>query len=189
MIAANNTWFALDDWLFLLKVKILAMVKEEILTESPSTAQDYETERNKPMPNRIHGTIQTRIVVLLDQYSDRYQFSSEVTLDTTPASTPDILVFPKKQLNWKTVEAREKEMPITTIEILSPSQHLEDLAEKARDTYFPAGVQSAWIVVPPLKTVTILTPDGGQLVFGQGTLTDPVTGIQLSIEKVFDCLV
>ena len=73
MIAANNTWFALDDWLFLLKVKILAMLKEEILTESPAIAQDYETERNKPMPNRIHGTIQTRIVVLLDQYNDRFQ--------------------------------------------------------------------------------------------------------------------
>jgi len=165
------------------------MLKEEILTESPAIAQDYETERNKPMPNRIHGTIQTRIVVLLDQYNDRFQFSSEVTLDTTPPSTPDILVFPKKQLNWKTVEAREKEMPITTIEILSPSQSIEELAGKAWNTYFPEGVKSAWIVVPPLKTVTILTPTDEQLVFSQGTLTDPVTGIQLSIEKVFDCLV
>ena len=96
------------------------MLKEDVLTDIPANTQDCETERNKPIPNRIHGTIQTRMVVLLDQYSDRYQFSSEVTLDTTPPSTPDILVFPKKQLNWKTVEAREKEMPITTIEILSP---------------------------------------------------------------------
>ncbi len=160
-----------------------------VLTESPAIAQDYETERNKPMPNRIHGTIQTRIVVLLDKYSDRYQFSSEVTLDTTPPATPDILIFQKKQLDWKTVEAREKEMPITTIEIQSPSQHFEDLAEKVRDTYFTAGVQSAWIVVPPLKTVSIFLPDGRQLVFSQGTLTDPVTGIQLSVEKIFDCLV
>ncbi|MCB0519570.1 MAG: Uma2 family endonuclease [Lewinellaceae bacterium] len=164
------------------------MVKDEVLSDSPAIESDYETERNKPMPNRIHGTIQTRLVVLLDQYSDRYQFSSEVTLDTTPPSTPDILFFHKKQLNWKTVEAKEKEMPITTIGILSPRQTIEDLAEKAWNTYFPAGVQSAWIVVPPLKTVSILTPDDKQLVFSQGTLTDPVTGIQLSVEKIFDCL-
>jgi Uma2 family endonuclease len=166
------------------------MLKEDVITESPSITQDYETERNKPMPNRIHGTIQGEIIFQLKlKYSDHYQFSSEVTLDTTPPSTPDILIYPKKQLNWKTVEAREKEMPITTIEILSPSQTLDTLAEKAWKTYFPAGVQSAWIVIPQIKTVTILLPGDQQLVFSQGILTDRVTGIQISIEKIFACLV
>jgi Uma2 family endonuclease len=186
MFEANTRWFAVDISLFLFKVKILAMLKEETFADNPATTQDYETERNKPMPNRIHGTIQTRIVVLLDKYSDKYQFSSEVTLDTTPPSTPDILVFPKKQLSWKMVEAKEKDMPITTIEILSPSQTIDDLAEKAWNVYFP---KSAWIVVPQLKTVTILLPNDEQLLFSQGTLKDPVTGIEFSVEKIFDCLV
>ncbi|TAK42194.1 MAG: Uma2 family endonuclease [Saprospiraceae bacterium] len=163
------------------------MLKEEVLVESQ--ASDYQTERNKPMPNRIHGVIQTDLATLLkNEYGDRFQISSEVTLDTTPSTTPDILIYPKKKLNWKTVEAREKEMPVTTIEILSPSQYIEDLAEKAIDIYFPAGVQSAWMIVPPLKTVSILTPDDKQLVFSQGILTDPVTGIQLSVEKIFECM-
>lgn len=167
------------------------MVKEEVLMESPATEQlsDYETERNKPMPNRIHGVIQTDISSLLkSKYSDKYQIPSEVTLDTLPPSTPDISIFNKKQLRWKEMEAREKEMPITTIEILSPSQTIDDLIGKAYDVYFPAGVKSAWVVVPPLKTVTVLTPDERQMTFSQGEVHDPVTGIQLPVDKIFECM-
>ncbi|HMQ50436.1 MAG TPA: Uma2 family endonuclease [Saprospiraceae bacterium] len=167
-------------------------MKEDVLVEGsvPTTTFDYETERNKPMPNRIHGVIQTEISALLKaKYSDTYQIPSEVTLDTVPAFTPDICIFPKKQLSWKDMEAREKEMPITTIEILSPSQTIDELIRKAFEVYFPAGVQSAWVVIPPIKTITIISPDEQQHTFSQGEAIDPITGVQVSLEKVFECLV
>jgi len=170
-------------------IKASAMINEIALVEVPPNGSDYETERNKPIPNKIHGAIQHKISVLLDQYSDRYLFTTEVSLDTTPSSTPDILIFPIKKLSWKNIEAKEKEMPITTIEIISPSQSIEELAAKAWNIYFPAGVRSAWIVVPPLKTVMILLPDDQELVFSQGELLDPTTGIQLSLERIFECMV
>lgn len=172
-------------------IKRFVMINENVLLETtPIEVSDYTIERNKPMPNRIHGVIQSAIAYLLyAQYRERYQISSEVSLDTMPVTTPDILIFHKKKLDWKTIEAREKEMPITTIEIISPSQSIEELAEKAWETYFPSGVQSAWIVVPALKTVTILTFDDQRLVFSQGELLDPITGIQLSLESIFECMV
>jgi len=52
------------------------MMKDDVFTEEPRAVEtDYETERNKPMPNIIHGTIQTKISVLLTiQYGDRFDF-------------------------------------------------------------------------------------------------------------------
>ncbi|MEZ4960491.1 MAG: Uma2 family endonuclease [Saprospiraceae bacterium] len=167
------------------------MLKDDIFTDdSPTTSTDYETERNKPMPNRIHGTIQTKISVMLTiEFGDKYDFPNEVTLATTPASTPDICIFPKRELDWATTEAKEQEVPITTIEIVSPSQSLDEMAKKIWQTYFPIGVQSAWIVMPPpFKAIYVLTPDGGKHFFDQGTLTDAATGVELEVEKVFEGL-
>lgn len=167
------------------------MIQQDIfIEESPIIQQEnYTTERNKPMPNRIHGAIQHKLSVLLDKYNDRFQFSSEVSLDTTPGSTPDLLIFPKKKLDIKTVEAKEKEPPLTTIEILSPSQYFNELMHKAWDLYFPMGVKSSWIVVPELKAIHVLLPDENNLYFASGMLTDPTTGIEIPVERVFEDLI
>ncbi len=167
---------------------------EELLATSTAVESpyesDYETERNKPMPNRIHGVIQHKIGFLLElQYADRFQFPNELSLATTPGSTPDICIFHKRKLDLKTTMAREEEVPITTIEILSPSQSINELMHKAWDIYFPMGVQSAWIVIPELKAIQLLLPDDPPQTFYQNMLTDPATGIQIAIEKVFEDLV
>ena len=151
---------------------------------------DYEIERNKPMPNRIHGAIQSALIIQLDRScSGRYQLISELSLDSTPPSTPDLCIYPQKQLNVRTVAAREQEAPITTIEIISPSQSLNELMHKAWDIYFPMGVQSTWIVVPELKGIHILLPNDESCFFNTGTLTDPATGIQIPVEEVFKNLI
>ncbi len=168
------------------------MKEEEALDTAPAVEgeTDYETERGKPMPNRIHGAIQGQINFLLRlAYNQEYQFPNEVSLDTTPPTTPDICIYPKKKLDWRTTAAKEIEMPITAIEILSPSQSLDELVAKAEDSYFSEGVKSAWIVVPALKTIIVLLPDEQKLYFTTGTLEDPATGIQIPVEKVFEELV
>lgn len=167
------------------------MKDEEVLISAPEVAPetDYETERGKPMPNRIHGAIQTKLAVLLNQYDDKFQCPSEVSLATSPPTTPDICIYPQKKLDWRTVSAKESEMPLTTIEILSPSQPLEELVTKAESGYFPSGVKSAWIVVPALKTIIVLLPDEQKLYFTSGMLQDPATGISIPVDKVFEDLV
>lgn len=151
---------------------------------------DYEIERGKPMPNIIHGTIQNRIgSILFIHYGDKFIFPNELSLATTPISTPDICIYPKKKLRLRDVEAKETEMPLTTIEILSPSQTLEELQEKIWSIYFPMGVKSAWIVVPELKAVQLLLPNEEERLFYKEILIDPATDIQIQLEKVFEDLV
>ena len=151
---------------------------------------NYERERNKPMPNRIHGTIQTQITFLLKtDFGERFQFPNELSLDTTPPSTPDNCIYPKKKLDVRVVTTKEKEVPLTTIEIMSPSQSVNELMHKAWDIYFPLGVQSAWIVMPEFKAIQVVLPDDRKHYFDAGILTAPATGIQISIEKVFEDLI
>ena len=176
------------------------MLKEDISTENAfveSSAgtgangySDYETERNKPMPNIIHGAIQTQISFLLKtEYGDKFIFPNELSLETTPGSTPDICIYPKRKLDIKLVTAKEKEAPLTTIEIVSPSQSINEIMHKAWDLYFPMGVKSAWIVIPEFKAIQVVLPNDEKHYFDTGILTDPATGIKVAIEKVFEDLV
>lgn len=149
----------------------------------------YERERNKPLPDRIHGTIQAELSFFLNlKYRHQYGFASEVDLATIPHCTPDICIFPKRTLDILTVADRETEPPITTIDITSLGQSPDELVKKAYESYFPMGVQSAWIVLPALKAVQVLLPDNTELLFSKGLLKDTVTGIELSIEKIFEKL-
>lgn len=149
---------------------------------------DYEKERGKPMPNEIHSSIQTQMIFLLKlAYREKYTFRSELTLATQPkTSTPDICVYTKRKVDVHKVKARTSDMPITTIEIQSPSQSIEELRDKALLRYFPMGVQSAWVVVPAMRGIQIFTPDGKFKLFNRGEAVDPVTGIALSIDEIFE---
>jgi Uma2 family endonuclease len=169
------------------------MLKAEYIAGYPASEvdqnSDYETERGKPMPNRIHGTLQSIINMLLSAaYKSRFHFPNETALATNPPTTPDICVYPKKKLDVRTIEAKTSEMPLTTIEILSPTQTIEELQDKAWDVYFPAGIGSAWIVIPELKVIQLLLPDGEPQIFHKNTLKDPSTGIEISLLEVFEDL-
>ena len=162
------------------------MTFTEAVLEPEVELSEYEIERGKPMPNIIHGNIQIRLgSMLFLPYEDKFLFSSESSLATTPPTTPDICIYPLRELLLREVKAKETQMPITTIEILSPSQSLDELQDKAWDLYFPAGVQSAWIVVPELKAIQVLLPNGEMHLFHNMTLTDPVTDIQVDVNRVF----
>ncbi len=163
-----------------------AFVEAEVSHKS-----DYELERNKPMPNFIHGAIQLKLGRLLgNAYDQKFIFAGELSLATIPPSTPDICIYPTRKLDIRTVAAKESEVPLTTIEIVSPSQSINEMMHKAWDLYFPMGVKSAWIVVPELKGIHIVLPDAADnRYFSSGKLHDPATGIELSVEQVFEDLI
>lgn len=120
-------------------------------------------------------------------YGDQFIFPNETPLATEPVTTPDICIYPKRKLDVRETEARETEMPLTVIEILSPSQTIDFLQAKVWDIYFPAGIKSAWIVLPQLKSIQLLTPTS-QEIFHKSALKDPVTDIKINVEKVFEDL-
>lgn len=53
--------------------------------EATAALSAYEIERDKPIPNLIHGVLQSSIIELLVKYEDKYMFPSELSLATMPA--------------------------------------------------------------------------------------------------------
>ncbi|MBD1208653.1 MAG: Uma2 family endonuclease [Ignavibacteria bacterium] len=68
-----------------------------------------------------------------------------------------------------------------TVDIVSPSQNVIDLVEK----YLANGVQSAWIVQPSLRLISVLTNGGQPTTYTSGTLTDTNIGLTLQMEEIF----
>ncbi len=168
------------------------MLKDEIFKEEQTgyaeNYEDYTIQRDKPMPSRNHGIIQARLSgVLFKYYDSEFNLMSEVELAPPgiKPSVPDICIFPKVPIDLMEDEIRVTEPPLTTIEILSPTQGVEELKNKFYQIYFPAGVKSAWLVVPTLRSVHIFTPDRKFVTFTSGTLHDPATGISLELDEFF----
>ena len=144
----------------------------------------YEEERGKPMPSRNHGRVQTN---LTGEFVPQQQFSiyNELTLTIGGLNyTPDISIYPRESADYRHDEATRLELPLVAVEILSPSQSHQEVVEKA-ELYLRHGVKSCWIVSPPLRTVTVLLPDGGEEVFHRGEVKDPVVGLTADLAKVF----
>ncbi len=161
----------------------------ELIAE-PSTEpvlSAYEAERGKPMPNLTHGAIQANLIIQLAiSYGTHYRIASEVALATQPdGSTPDIVLYPARPLNFVNEVAKQTDAPLLAIEIQSPSQTPETFVEKT-DRYFAFGVGSCWVVFPALKGIAVYSGPGQYNFFhDRDQLTDSTLGITIDLSKVF----
>ena len=151
---------------------------------------DYELERGKPMPSLKHARIQKHLVRQLENFLlDRCEVLAEISLAIADGKMiPDVAVFAAGALpdstgpDFTAVTA----VPRTAIEILSPTQVIAELLEKA-GRYFAAGVQSYWLVVPELRAVAVFSEPGKYKYFYNGqTLNDAVTGAEIVVSRLFD---
>ncbi len=148
---------------------------------------DYETERGKPMPSFNHSAIQVNAVMALaSRYRTKYRFTSETSLELEGwGSTPDVLIFPPTPLNLKADKIRVKESPLGIIEILSPTQSLNDLVDKA-DLYFENGVNSCWIIIPSMGGVAVYSAPGKYTFFNENDIArDQVLGLEVPVSELF----
>jgi Uma2 family endonuclease len=163
----------------------MELVVEPIIENALS---DYEIERGKPMPNLTHGAIQANLIVQLAiKYNNLFRIASEVSLDTLPdGTTPDLVIYPKKPLNFINEIAKQTEAPLLTIEIQSPSQSNDFMIDKAYQ-YFDFGVKSSWIVFPALKGVAVYTsPNEYNFFHDDEILKDSNLNIELDLNKIFE---
>lgn len=163
------------------------MGREAVLELIPKVdfVSEYEQERGKPMPSLNHGTIQLRLgSELLRRYEDEYSVISEVTLDTSPPMTPDLVVYPEIALNWIHDQIRMTDPPLLVVEIISPSQSVDEMIPKI-ERYFDFGVRSCWLVQPPLQQIAVFTPEMQPVVFTHGPIQDPASGFSVNIEDIF----
>lgn len=148
----------------------------------------YEIERNKPMPSLNHSIIQANLISLLwALYKTKYRLASELSLDLSDwPSVPDICIYPKIPLDLQNDVVAMTQAPLGTIEIISPSQSLTELVNKAHD-YFRHGVKSCWIVLPPLGNIYVFSaPDEYAIFRATETLHDRVLDISMPLNEVFE---
>ena len=147
----------------------------------------YEQERGKTMPSKLHGRIQLKLGTALENaYGNKYSLFSELSLNLNDwDSVPDLSIYPKMEFTYSEDEVELTEAPLCAIEILSPSQSLQELIVKARK-YFSYGVKSCWLVIPLLKNVYVFSsPDDYQIFRDTQTLHDTVIDVRLELSKVF----
>ena len=155
------------------------------LTAETFLEGDYEQERGKPMPSDNHSIVQVNLIIALGSACrDRFRIRSEPTLASEPPMTPDITVSNMRQPDWLHDEIHVTAVPLTAIEITSPSQSVNDLIPKV-ERYFEFGTQSVWLVLPPLRQVAIFTPDMERKVFSEGEVVDPTLDVKVALAEIF----
>lgn len=155
-------------------------------TSSPQTVSDYERERGKPMPSKAHGYTQANLIGVLLAHRDRFTIFSELTLDLDGREvTPDLSLYAAADVDLLHDDVRVQEPPLLAVEIQSPTQSTQALIDKI-EFLLGAGVQSCWLVHPPLRTVTVFpgTLDGTTV--SSGTVVDPVLDLEIAVEAVFN---
>jgi Uma2 family endonuclease len=159
----------------------------ETVTENRELSE-YEIERNKPMPSKNHSIVQKNLLVSIDfRNRKNYTVMSEIDIimPEKPDTVPDVAIYPKLKIDFFDDQIGMTEMPLTAIEIISPSQSDTELIKKI-NRYFKAGVKSCWLVNPAFQAIYVYSEIGKYQFFNSGmTLLDPATGIELPLSEIF----
>ena len=101
-------------------------------------------------------------------------------------STPNLILYPFGELDFKNDPARRTDSPLLAIEIHSASQSTKDMTDKL-ESYFYFGVKSCWIVMPNLQGVCVYdNPFHYNFFHGNDTLKDTTLAIEIDLKKVFE---
>jgi Uma2 family endonuclease len=116
----------------------------------------------------------------------KYSIFSELTLRIEGRYyTPDICVYPKRQVDISLPDSEEiTEMPSLTIEILSNTQNIQNVLNLF-EIFFNAGIKSCWLVVPIAGTVIVYKSLKSGERFSCGDIIDEQLNITVPIDKVF----
>ncbi|HAO19687.1 MAG TPA: Uma2 family endonuclease, partial [Desulfobacteraceae bacterium] len=112
------------------------------------------------MPSLNHSYICLQILRQLIQ-NEKFAPLPELTLDIGNGLTPDISVFPKEKIrpNFLRDVIKFREMPILAVEVLSASQTVQELLNKA-SVLVSSGIKAVWTVEPYGQTIFITTGEG-----------------------------
>ncbi len=146
------------------------------------------TKKSVASPCQVvnHSRLQIRLSVSLFRYEPEYTVLSELALELNGERfTPDLCVYSKLEMNYQEDVIRKTESPLLAVEIVSPSQSMQDVVDKINDM-LDAGVQSCWLVQPATETVSIFTSGEKPATVSTGTITDPSTDIEVEIDEIFD---
>jgi Uma2 family endonuclease len=155
------------------------MVLGKVMLEENTTV---EREWVEEMPSLNHSYICAQLMrQLLD--NERIQPLPELTLDVENGLTPDISIYPREKIHPNFFEdvLKIKEMPVLAIEVISSSQSIRAVLEKAK-LLVDAGVNTVWTVEPYGRSIFVLDARGKRL-FREEVVESE--GIRVDFSKVF----
>ena len=122
-------------------------------------AKDVATVSIEPGRTLAAGAILVNLSRhLAERYDEQYDILPSIDLSLPEQDfTCDLGLFPPLKTNWLNDEIRVGP-PISAFEIVMPTETPESLAETIRRHYFANGVQSAWVISPRQKSITLLHP-------------------------------
>ncbi|RZK22297.1 MAG: Uma2 family endonuclease [Hymenobacter sp.] len=152
-----------------------------------TTLSDYELERGKPVPSLNHSPVQANLVFeLKTRIRQSHTVATELSIKVTGKKmVSDLAVFQKFAANMQRDVLWVQDIPLTTMEILSPRQDLDTLLEKA-ELFLAAGVKSCWIVIPAVGTIAVFTgPTTYRSFANSSAVLDEVLGVEIPLVDIF----
>jgi Uma2 family endonuclease len=134
------------------------------------------------MPTLNHSYICSQIMRQLLP-KENLEVLPELTLAIGNGLTPDLSVYPKEEIKpnfWEDITRFEK-LPLLAIEIISPSQNIQDLLSKAK-VLVQAGTKSVWTVEPFSFSIWVTTAQGTKLFHNTSIESE---GITVDFQKIF----
>jgi Uma2 family endonuclease len=155
----------------------------EAFLRLPESDESYELINGKAVkkmsPKFFHSQLTSAFWVELSAWADgrgRVTIEWSVVLkrngkDWVPV--PDLLYVSYNRLSREWIEdAPCPVLPELAIEIISPDQTFNQLAQKATD-YLNAGIDRVWVVYPPMRSITVFFADRPpKTYYGDRSLTD-----------------
>lgn len=151
-----------------------------MLTEVEEIVEEQAEE--KEMPSFNHSFICNRILRQLFE-NEKIDALPELTLDIDKGITPDISIYLKQIIepNFRRDITRFTIMPIIAIEIISASQNIQDLLEKAQ-LLVMNGVKAVWTIEPFTNSIFVTTKQGEIMFHNQAVESE---GVTVDFRKIF----
>ena len=98
---------------------------------------------------------------------------------------PDIAVYPWRKVDYTHGdEIRVEEIPLLIIEILSPTQGMQEIIDTFV-IYLQSGVKSCWLVQPYGQSVMVWTSPETYTHVVEGDLVDNALGLRVPLAQIF----
>ena len=145
--------------------------------------EDFIEEEKEKMPSLNHSYICANVMYQLLENKEIIALP-ELTLKLGNGSvTPDVCVYPKDKIKPNFLQDFPKypEMPIVAIEVISASQNIQTLLDKARKM-IKSGVKAVWTIEPFGQTIFVTTEKGEEIIHNRAVESE---GIKVDFKKIF----
>lgn len=151
-----------------------------MLAEVEEIIEEQEAEK---MPSFNHSYICREVLKQLFQ-DEKLDALPELTLDIENGIIPDISVYSREEVKPDFFRDYSKypEIPVLAIEVISASQNIQTLLEKA-EMLVKNGVKAVWTIEPFSRTVFVTTEKGEEIFHNQEIESE---GIKVDFRKIFE---